>query len=315
MDSSHFIEISRVCRRLLGSATVRAKRGQKFFLKIRGPFLRRLSQSKETRTTRTPAEGQTMLLSRLLLLIGIVFAVAGCGGKADQQAPSTPPKAKAGSKPSSTVAGTSESGSGSTNKSDTPKAGPIEVFEQTMKAGGVVTVSKIRYEGYRLPEDKRMPHGKWQHFDPALEEEGRYEHGKQVGPWVQWYTKDGKQLHKRWERSYVAGALDGKSTTWDDKGNIREVGTYSGGSKQGVWQKYTYGLLAQEETYVNNVKNGPYTRYQVRSTSGSPVQFKVESGEWKRGKKFGVWTIFNSDGKPVSTVEFGEGGVPIRNKK
>jgi antitoxin component YwqK of YwqJK toxin-antitoxin module len=256
-----------------------------------------------------------MQLSRLLLLIGITFVVAGCGGKGDQQAPNTPPKAKAGSKSSSTVAGTPESGSGSTSKSDTPKAGPIEVFEQTMKAGGVVGVSKTRYEGYRLPDDKTMPHGKWQHFDPALEEEGRYEHGKRVGPWVQWYTKGGKQLHKRWERSYVAGALDGKSTKWDDKENIQEVGTYSGGSKQGVWQEYLYGLLKEEETYVNNVKNGPSTHYRVTSTRGTPQQAKVESGEWKKGKKFGVWTIYRPDGRPLSTVEYGEGGVPVKNKK
>jgi antitoxin component YwqK of YwqJK toxin-antitoxin module len=256
-----------------------------------------------------------MPFSRLFLLIGIVFAVAGCGGKADQQAPSTPPKAKAGSKPSPTVAGTSESGSGSTSKSDTPKAGPIEVFEQSMKAGGVVTVSKIRYEGYRLPDDKTMPHGKWQHFDPALEEEGRYEHGKRVGLWVQWYTKDGKQRHKRWERSYVAGALDGKSTKWDDKENIQEVGTYDGGSKQGVWQEYLYGLLKREETYVNNVKNGPSTHYSFANIKGQRVQTSLESGMWKKGKKFGVWTITRSDGSVISSVEYGEGGVPVRNKK
>lgn len=248
-----------------------------------------------------------------LFLIGFIVVLAGCGGKEPPSAPTVPPSEK--SKGQAASSQPSQSSTGSVNKGSSQKAGPIEVFEQTMKAGGVVTVSKIRYEGYRLPDDKQMPHGKWQHFDPALEEEGRYEHGKQVGPWVQWYTKDGKQLHKRWERSYVAGALDGKSTKWDEKGDLREIGTYSGGSKQGVWQEYTYGLLKEEETYVNNVKNGPSTHYRVSSTGGRPVQVKVESGEWKKGKKFGVWTFFRPDGSVLRTVEYGEGGVPVRNKK
>jgi hypothetical protein len=91
-ESSHFIGFSSGIHRPTSCAIAGQERGQKKIFRQRGPFSGRVSHGWKIPAIRTPAEGHTMLNSRVLLLFGIMFVIAGCGGdvKVPPALPETP---------------------------------------------------------------------------------------------------------------------------------------------------------------------------------------------------------------------------------
>ena len=91
-----------------------------------------------------------------------------------------------------------------------------------------------------------MKTGKWKEQSGDVLSEGEYRNGRQVGEWTSYYS-NGKLAFKG---TFKAGYPDGEHCFYYRNGRLREIQSYSGGIRNGVWKKFLdTGELFFEEKY------------------------------------------------------------------
>ena len=150
----------------------------------------------------------------------------------------------------------------------------------------------IQYDSNGNPlTDQKFPGGtgKYQLIYPGgrVMVDGRYIRGKLDGPFL-FYYPDGKEVYSE---TYVHGDLEGTFRNYFHSGILASEGLYSHGEKVGTWkyyyisgklkttEEYTRGKLNGTEvgyfesgqietktTYVDDVKTGPFSRYDQDGT-------------------------------------------------
>lgn len=91
-----------------------------------------------------------------------------------------------------------------------------------------------------------MKSGKWKEQSGDVLSEGEYRNDRQVGEWTSYYS-NGKMAFKG---TFKAGYPDGEQYFYYRNGRLREIQSYSGGIRNGVWKKFLdTGELFFEEKY------------------------------------------------------------------
>ena len=103
-------------------------------------------------------------------------------------------------------------------------------------------------------------------------EDGEYKDGKKHGHWVLYYAAGGK----------------------------RREGDYAMGKKSGEWVEYhKNGQPASVNHYKEDKPTGSFIAYYASGKKRETGQFNEWIGKWSDGKKTGVWTFYDEDGKTV----------------
>lgn len=110
--------------------------------------------------------------------------------------------------------------------------------------------------------------------------------GNQQGPWIE-YHQNGQVKGKG---EYKDGKRIGEWTFFHPNGKTEQKGKYDKkGRAQGEWKwYYESGNLLREETYLNDLREGPMTEY---SDTGNIVT----KGEFVEGMKEGKWVYYMGD--------------------
>ena len=153
--------------------------------------------------------------------------------------------------------------------------------------------------------------------DHVLLVEGAYVHGAKHGTW-QYYRSDGGRER---EETYEHGVRNGVYTYWneagaviattemsdgngdwvayDDKGVLRERGTYAGGNKQGAWiEPGKYESYQDTGTYEDGVRVGAW-----KTTHVEDGKFGIE-GAYAAGERDGAWVYRGWSGHTVAEGSF-----------
>lgn len=94
--------------------------------------------------------------------------------------------------------------------------------------------------------------------------------------------------------------LNGAYTEYQN-GKITLTGSYTQGSKTGIWTKYyPEGNPIEVETYAGNLLNGLYSSFYANGK-------KIEEGAYINGKMEGDWNLYNEEGKLKSIKVFKDG--------
>ena len=152
------------------------------------------------------------------------------------------------------------------------------------------------------------------------------QHGEKHGEYKAFY-KDGSV---RKATTYKNNRLDGEYKEYYENGYIKVSGQYKDGKKVGEW-KYGTELRSLDKVEFHNENgsvlieyynhNGIVTRVKHIDKNGyetteykncdytvyysNSEQLKV-SGQYKGGKKFGLWKHYDKDGSLVDEIEYGE---------
>ena len=103
-------------------------------------------------------------------------------------------------------------------------------------------------------------------------EDGEYKDGKKHGPWILFSADGGK----------------------------RREGVYDMGKKTGQWIEYhKNGQKAAVNHFRNNQPTGNHVAYYGNGKKKQDGRFNEWAGKWSDGKKTGVWTFYDEDGKVV----------------
>jgi hypothetical protein len=173
---------------------------------------------------------------------------------------------------------------------------------------------RAEYEVERDAEGLEQKHGRFRSFHAGggLESEGRFEHGKQNGPWSfrhadgtlaakgsfadglesgPWETfhANGKPASKG---GYVRGARDGRWTFWSAEG-AKDLAA-SGIHKLEVYRSKEDGRHYRGY-FVDNLRQGPWTSHWPDKS----VQLE---GSFAGGKRDGAWTFRHPDGVASSLL-------------
>ena len=147
--------------------------------------------------------------------------------------------------------------------------------------------------------------------------EGEYEAGKKIGIWKTYFDngsikkiieykngfKDGhfveyyKNGSKKNETFYSHSKLNGKWIYWDENGIERMKAEYENDLKNGLWFQYDSKSKLQEKgEFLNNKKHGLWLNYFKDRCYGEV--------EFQNGKEISEWNYWNSDGKPIYSLEY-----------
>lgn len=112
------------------------------------------------------------------------------------------------------------------------------------------------------------------------------------GPWKYYHQASDKIMTLE---NYNNGKLEGVRTVYYLSGKVAEEATYVANVKEGIYKKYSEnGIVLEESVYKNNEYNGPAI---FKDPDGSVVS----KGQFINGKKAGVWQFFEK-GKPAKEV-------------
>jgi len=159
--------------------------------------------------------------------------------------------------------------------------------------------------------------GMWQdlHDNGRMREEGTWNEGKKNGLF-KLYDRKGEFL--RFER-YLDDQLVMEDETsfvpevhkeFYDSGELKMVGSYKEGSKQGVFREYdTEGNIISSAIYENNVKVGEGVIDAAGKRQGAwtiyfPTGEVRAKGTYVDGKREGDWTYFYKEGKTEQTGRY-----------
>ncbi|MCI4443207.1 MAG: hypothetical protein JHC39_06835 [Lentimicrobium sp.] len=195
-------------------------------------------------------------------------------------------------------------------------------------------------------DDKGNKHGLWKgNYEDTKNPkyEGTFEHGKEVGVFTffdntktkiviatrEFNPKDNSaytifydQLKNKVSEGKVVNKLYEGQWKYYHKASkvVMTIENYSKGNLEGLRSVfYPNGKIAEEMTYKNNLKNGPYKRYTESGIIIEESNYKnnefdglaifrdpddgniVSKGKFTNGKKTGIWQFFNK-GKLVKEM-------------
>jgi antitoxin component YwqK of YwqJK toxin-antitoxin module len=141
--------------------------------------------------------------------------------------------------------------------------------------------------------------GKYETFYPdgSRLSAGEFIDGDSIGLWEEWYLNGGKKF----EKTYVEpGKPKGKSIVWMPSGDTLDIQSYNDlgeldGRHVSYWSK-TNEMREQGE-YKNGKRHGVWNRWYRNG------QLEYER-EYDRGRFVGRWTDFGFDGRATSSREF-----------
>ncbi|CAD8101279.1 unnamed protein product [Paramecium primaurelia] len=165
------------------------------------------------------------------------------------------------------------------------------------------------------------------HRDSYVTYQGEYLNGQRVGKWDIWFKEDGdnKQNIKIGGGSYDeqgAGTKTGQwieiSDSFKQDSKVTYKGEYQNGRKFGRWDIYYNNgnddqIIGggQYEEGGDNIKIGQWIEISDAFKQDSKVSQK---GEYKDGRKFGRWDIFNND-QLIGGGQYDERGDGIKEGK
>lgn len=105
---------------------------------------------------------------------------------------------------------------------------------------------------------------------------------------------------------YVNGKLNGIRRVFYKSGKVAEETSYKNGYKEGSYKKYAEnGMLLEESNFKNN-------EYEGTAVYRDATNQIIAQGIYKKGKKFGVWKIFEK-GKMID-VNMNKQGKKFRKR-
>lgn len=85
--------------------------------------------------------------------------------------------------------------------------------------------------------------GRWtfRYRDGQVREQGRYEGGRRVGHWVQWFPNGQRasEGERGWSEASGASERQGPWLHWHENGTLRARGSYVDGRREGAWEFWT----------------------------------------------------------------------------
>lgn len=148
------------------------------------------------------------------------------------------------------------------------------------------------------------------------QEEGNYIHGVKDGVWKTWH-EDGNPAS---EKFFTAGRKNGVFTEWHPNGQMKSKGAYVNDLEEGLWETWTDAgqpftqtmwrggrkngvdkewqgtCQVREETFVNDLKEGPAIYYSWWYPSEKPMECYLSGkGSYKNDLKDGAWKTWKYD--------------------
>lgn len=90
------------------------------------------------------------------------------------------------------------------------------------------------------------------------------------------------------------GRLHGASVQWDARGNVREVGQFKAGHKDGVFLRFgADGRLREKGAFLDDERTGPWEEWSDRTAQTDDMhETELWTGHYVMGKRDGKWEGF-----------------------
>ncbi len=139
--------------------------------------------------------------------------------------------------------------------------------------------------------------------DGTLQSEVTMKNGKKNGKAVYYHENGNKSM----EIFYDDDKAEGISTIYYYKGTVKRTDNFKNNKLNGLsvnWDE-NLGYRFSEETYLDDVLNGPYKEFHPNG------EIKVE-GNYKNGQFEGKWLYFDERGVPVGEADFKNGSGVLK---
>ncbi len=158
---------------------------------------------------------------------------------------------------------------------------------------------KVRWQERMVGPYRTIKDGKYEAFYPtgARMTSGEFKNGDSIGLWEEWYLYGGK----RYERTYSSQAKQiGRSVLWMPSGDTLEVHTYNDrGEREGrgaaFWPET--GELREQGEFKNGKRDGVWEAWY---RNGRPKYHR----EYELGRFVGTWIDYGPDGAVASRREY-----------
>jgi antitoxin component YwqK of YwqJK toxin-antitoxin module len=228
-----------------------------------------------------------------------------------------------------------------TNQGNKDMEGTFEADQQNGQWVYWYPTGEISYTAH-FKNDKKS--GQWTYLykNGVKFKEGNFEEDVKNGSWKTWY-ENGILLM---EGNYLAGKEEGEWNNYWDDGTLKNKTTFKAGGMHGDWVSYyPSGKLKLTGKYKNNFKTGKWSNYfengkpkdevtykvfkeksaidygimkkrvRLESRENGPAVYysnkdfkKTEEGNFKNGKKNGLWTAYYPGGRIAAvTSNYKEG--------
>lgn len=159
---------------------------------------------------------------------------------------------------------------------------------------------RIERQIARFSDDHRESDGFYREYYPDGKKfiDGLYRQGRQEGEWSYYY--DNGQLNRT--VTFQKGRLHGQWETFRADGTLAAKRSYENGLRHGTWQTYddTGKQLLQEEHYVTGTPDGIVKAWFPDGKQRMQAGIKI-------GKRHGLTTTWDKDGKKTGEVTYVEG--------
>ena len=158
---------------------------------------------------------------------------------------------------------------------------------------------KERWHERTVGPNRVVRDGKYEAFYPdgARQSVGEYNNGDSLGVWQDWYMNGGSKFEKTYGEQ---GRLRGRAIVWMPSGDTLEFRTFNDlGELDGRYAAFwrDNGELHEQGEYKGGRRHGIWTRW---SHNG-----QIEYGrEYDRGRSVGRWVEFGVDGHVASSREY-----------
>lgn len=119
-------------------------------------------------------------------------------------------------------------------------------------------------------------------------------------------------------REYMVSFIDDKKSgvwmSWYKDGSLKDTGEFKYDKKIGKWTIRSKYDSKDEGIYINDLKNGVWTRWNYSSKDENFEQYKIEEGEYLNGEKNGTWTRWYVNGTKFCEAEY-KYGMLFKNIK
>lgn len=158
---------------------------------------------------------------------------------------------------------------------------------------------KERWHEKAVGPNRVIRDGTYEAFYPdgARQSVGKYNNGDSLGVWQEWYMNGGYKFEKTYGQQ---GKLTGKAIVWMPSGDTLELKTFNergelDGRYAAFWRDN--GDVREQGEYKNGKRHGLWTRWYHNG--------QVEHGrEYDQGRAVGQWVEFGVDGHVALNREF-----------